>query len=144
MPCSGLKSATSCTPGALCSTSIVCAPCAARPVWLVTRPTRLPFKRREAVAREHVDPGKHRRRLAVDGCDGVPLSQVPACASAVACHAVQRRRGSDRVAAAATVATRAAQRRDVALAVRMHAAREEDHIAAETRIDPQRVPVKPV
>ena len=42
MPCSGLKSDTRVTPGAARSTSIVLTPSRERPVWLVTRPTRLP------------------------------------------------------------------------------------------------------
>ena len=41
MPCSGLNSLTSLTPGARNRTSIVEAPPRVRPVWLVTSPTRL-------------------------------------------------------------------------------------------------------
>ena len=45
MPCSGLNSATSVTPGACASRSIVLAPSRERPVWFVSRPTRLPRSR---------------------------------------------------------------------------------------------------
>src|SRR6266542_2368589 len=41
MPCSGEKSATSFTPGALWNRSIVLSPSRSRPVWFVIRPTRL-------------------------------------------------------------------------------------------------------
>ena len=42
MPCSGLNRATSFTPGACASRSIVDSPVSATPVWLVTRPTFRP------------------------------------------------------------------------------------------------------
>ena len=51
MPCSGLKSATSLTSLASCSRSIAAAPSRARPVWFVTRPTRLPCSGAKPCAR---------------------------------------------------------------------------------------------
>src|SRR5579885_1637714 len=41
-PCSGLKSATNCTPGACLSSSMFVRPCASSPVWFVISPTRFP------------------------------------------------------------------------------------------------------
>ena len=144
MPCSGLKSATSCTPGALCSTSIV-ARAVGRTAGVVgDQADALALERREAVAREDVDAGQHRCRRC-RGCTRVTGEIAEVRAGHAADGRLRNaRRGvaSDRfltpIAAAASVATRAAQRRDVAFAVGMQAAREEDHIAARRRIDPER------
>ena len=43
MPCSGLNSAVSFTPGASASASIVATPSRVLPVWFVSRPTRSPL-----------------------------------------------------------------------------------------------------
>ena len=62
MPCSGLNSAASFTSLASKIRSIAVAPSRARPVWLVTSPTRLPASGREALRAEDVESGLHRRR----------------------------------------------------------------------------------
>ena len=56
MPCSGLKSATSLTSFAANSRSIAVAPSRARPVWLVTSPTRLPLSGAKPCARSTSRP----------------------------------------------------------------------------------------
>ena len=59
MPCSGLNSATSLTPSAALSRSIVGAPSMVLPVWLVTSATVLPFNRANFSARSTSMPGRH-------------------------------------------------------------------------------------
>ena len=60
MPCSGLNRVTSSTSGASARTSIVERPSRADPVWLVTRPTFLPFEAGEAVPDQDVDTAEDR------------------------------------------------------------------------------------
>ena len=104
MPCSGLKSATSVTSFASCSRSIVVAPSRARPVWLVTSPTRLPLQRREA-ARRAARRCRSATGAARGGAGGVPDAPKsrPVRRVGCGCRRGRRRRSTE----AATVATRA-------------------------------------
>ena len=134
MPCSGLNSATSFTSFAPCSRSIVVAPSRARPVWFVTRPTRLPCERREALAAQHVDArsctGARRAVAAGAGRSEVAAGHQAGVAQCSAAASVERRRRDRR--------DLRAQRRDVALAVRVHAVRQEHDEQPRRRIDPER------
>ncbi len=60
MPCSGLNSATSVTPGARASRSIVLTPSRERPGLIRQQADALAAQPREAFGREHVDAGQHR------------------------------------------------------------------------------------
>ena len=149
MPCSGLKSATSCTPGALCSRSIVVAPLGGAAGVVGDEADALALEqRRSRRARARRCPAAPVRpvRRRADGCDA-PKS-VPVMPAG--------RRGADVTARPASRSPPsrgsrgngrdlAAQRRHVALAVGMQAAREKDDVAASTTGSIQSdVPVKPV
>ena len=134
MPCSGLKSATSFTSGARCSRSIVVAPSRARPVWFVTRPTRLPLSAAKPFARNTSMPvrtgaARPRRRQGAAGAK-IATGQHKLTARR---HRGGQRRGRHRRDACA-------QRCHVALAVWVDAVREEDHVEAGRGIRPQRRP----
>ena len=138
MPCSGLKSDTSVTPGAACSTSMVLVPSRARPVWLVTSPTRLPRRTRELIGREHVDARQHARRRPTGGARaaGRAPKSPPDEPRRPAAGAASQRGGHDGGDAGA-------EGRHVALAVGVDAVREEDHEGPGDRIDPERRPGPP-
>ncbi len=135
MPCSGLKSATSFTSGAPCSRSIVVAPSRARPVWFVTRPTRLPLSAAKPLARSTSRPrstGRARRAAPAAAARRRNRDRSTHSCRAGGTAGGQRRGRHRRDARA--------QRRHVALAVRVDAVREEDHVEAGRRIHPQRRP----
>ena len=100
MPCSGLNRATSLTSFALKIRSIVVAPSRARPVWLVTSPTRLFRSAANPSARRTSMPLRTGTRAGVgtepEGPKSRPVSAAPSSPS-----------GSVVREAAATVATRA-------------------------------------
>ena len=106
MPCSGLKSATSFTSLAPRTAGRSCvAPSRARPVWLVTRPTRLPLQRRETLRAR-----ARRARSSTGGARRAAPARRPARRSRArsrrrVAHGVRRHVGQ--IAEAATVATRA-------------------------------------
>ena len=106
MPCSGLNSATTVTPGALCSKSMVDAPVTDFPVWLVMRPTLRPFSIAKPSRASTSMPGSTRvvgvaptgRAASADAPKSVPVKRRSrVCPSG----------GGSRIAEAATVATRA-------------------------------------
>ena len=133
MPCSGLKSATSFTSFAPKSTSIVVAPSRATPGVIGDQADALPAQRREAVGAQHVDAGQHRRATDGGGTvpDGAEVTAGPA-------PRVRGRRRQARHRGRGDGRDARAQRRHVALAVRMHAVRQEDDEHPGRRIDPDR------
>ena len=86
------------------SRSIVAAPSRARPVWFVTRPTRLPRQRREAVGAQHVDARSAPADAGADRRGGVPVRRNRA---PVIRRPRGRSAGTSVSADAAIVATRA-------------------------------------
>ena len=128
MPCSGLNSETSVTPGAACSTSMVLRPARSRPVWLVTSPTRLPFSSAKPSRASTSMPAR-------TGAEGVGAATVASGSAGVATGSAVRAASAapSTIAAAAIVATRPRSDVDVTLAVGMEPAREKHHVAARRR-----------
>ncbi len=120
MPCSGLKSATSLTSFAPNSRSIAVAPSRARPVWLVTSPTRLPLSGAKPCARSTSRPVWTGASAAAAGAArrGAEIASGHQARARRLGGGVGDRRRRDRRDARA-------ERRDVAPAVRMHPVRHE-------------------
>ena len=74
IPCSGLNSATSSQTSDLKSSSMVVFPSAARPVWLVIRPTRLPDRTLNRLARKTSIPFRTLGELAAVADEAIPNS----------------------------------------------------------------------
>ncbi len=101
MPCSGLKSAARVTSFASCSRSMAGTPSRDRPVWLVTRPTRLPRSAANPAARIASSPVTTAFGRTAGACGALPWSWP------VKYREARERSGTDSIADAATVATRA-------------------------------------
>ena len=96
MPCSGLKSATSCTPGALCSRSIVAAPSRGAAGVIGDEADALALEQLLKPSRASTSmPGQHRRPTAVRGGRRGDRSQPAGPRGAHAADA-KRRRGLGR------------------------------------------------
>ena len=140
MPCSGLNSAARVTPGAFASRSIVLTPSRDRPVWLVSRPTRLPRSRAKFSPASTSTPVSTGSWAARGAELSSPRSARPEGLRHGSSHEVvcrQQRRGCDG-------RHLRAQRRHVAFAVRVHAVGQEDHVALRARSSHSDVPVNPV
>ena len=95
MPCSGLNSATSFTSGRGLSRSIVDAPSRARPVWFVSRPTRMPASALNPSARRTSMPastGSVAGGATAGICDSNRWREKRASTSRAGPHVSQRRR----------------------------------------------------
>ncbi len=106
MPCSGLKSATSDTPGALCSRSMVGVPLAARPVWLVMSPTLRPCSSAKP-SRASTSMPVSTRVVGVPGTGRAGSGEAPKSVPVVRRLVGSSSPGPPLSAAAAMVATRA-------------------------------------
>src|SRR6266545_3334662 len=143
MPCSGEKSATSFTPGALWNRSIVLSPSRSRPVWFVIRPTRLslssakPSRLRTSMPLREWETEGGRDGGFLSLCLSVSLSL---CLSVSLPYSLSDRGGDDR---RHSPAQRTDVRRMFRIEFRVDAIAQKNYEGLARRVDPQSRACKP-